>query len=170
MIRLFIMAAILIILNVLAYNFNFNIDLTLEKRFTLSPNTKKMLRNMKDVAVVDVYLKGDFPAGFKKLQEATRERLRSFKEYAGNHIIFHFIDPLEGKSEQEKQKVYEDLMQKGIVGVDLRQNTDQSYSERSEEGSGLRKIERQMFSGNATSVFQGEVVVCPGMTSCEIAV
>jgi gliding-associated putative ABC transporter substrate-binding component GldG len=130
LIRLFIMAAILLLLNVLAYNFNFNLDLTQEKRFTLSPATKNLLRNMKDVAVVDVYLKGDFPAGFKKLQEATRERLQSFKEYAGGHIIFHFIDPLEGKSEKEKEKTQEELAQKGIIGTVIQQNADQGYSEK----------------------------------------
>jgi len=130
LIRLLIMAAILICINLLAFNFNFNIDLTKEKRFTLSQPTKTMLRNMKDVAVIDVYLKGTFPAGFKKLQEATQQKLRSFKEYAGNHIVFRFIDPFEGKSQEEKDKFFADMMEKGITGVSLHENGDESSSEK----------------------------------------
>lgn len=129
MIRLFIVAAILVCLNVLAYNFNYSLDLTQEKRFTLSPKTKTFLRNMKDVAVVDVYLKGEFPAGFKKLQQATRERLQSFKEYGGNHIVFNFVDPTEGKSRDEKDKITNDLMQQGITGVDIHQTNESGSSQ-----------------------------------------
>lgn len=129
LIRLFIMAAILVCLNVLAYNFNFSVDLTQEKRFTLSNKTKDFLHNMKDVAVVDVYLKGEFPAGFKKLQQATRDRLQSFKEYGGNHIVYNFIDPTEGKSKDEKDKIINDLVQQGITGVDIHQNNDNGSSQ-----------------------------------------
>src|ERR1700722_4735429 len=88
MMRITIMAGILICVNILASYFHTGIDLTKEKRFTLSTSTKKLLRNMQEVAVVDVYLKGKFPAELQRLQEAIRERLTSFKEVAGNKIIF----------------------------------------------------------------------------------
>src|SRR4051812_36034410 len=97
-IRIAMMIAILLCVNVLASYFHAGLDLTYEKRFTLSPATKKLLRNMKEVAVIEVYLKGKFPSDLQRLQEAVRERLRSFKEIAGNKIIFRFVDPFEGKS------------------------------------------------------------------------
>ncbi|MGN6566742.1 MAG: gliding motility-associated ABC transporter substrate-binding protein GldG [Flavipsychrobacter sp.] len=116
-IRLIMMVAIIIMVNILAAYLNINFDLTQEKRFTLSPSTTKMLRNLKDVAVVDVYLDGkDFPAGFRRLEEATKERLKSFKEFAGSHIVYHFINPTEGKSNQE---VYDEFLPKGMEPVSL---------------------------------------------------
>lgn len=117
--RLLIMVAILVCVNMLAARFHYGLDLTREKRFTLSPATKQLLRKMDDVAVINVYLKGTFPAGFQRLSEAARERLQSFREYAGANVVFRFIDPLEGKNEDEKGAIYQQLMSKGIMPVEL---------------------------------------------------
>lgn len=128
-IRLLVMAAILVCVNMLAARFHYGLDLTREKRFTLTPATKRLLRNMKDVAVIDVYLKGKFPAGFQRLSESTRERLQSFRDVAGGHIVFRFIDPMEGKSEDEKKGIYDQLAQMGVMPVNLQVNEeDEGYS------------------------------------------
>src|SRR5438045_2457516 len=86
-VRIGLMVAILICVNVLASYFHSGIDLTREKRFTLTEPTKKLLRNMREVAVIDVYLKGKFPAELQRMQEAVRERLSSFKDIAGNKLV-----------------------------------------------------------------------------------
>ena len=78
--RLLLLVAILVALNVLASRFHKSFDLTKEKRFTLTESTKRMLSDLDDVVVVDVFLEGKFPAGFQRLREATRERLQSFME------------------------------------------------------------------------------------------
>jgi len=127
-VRIVIMAAILICINVLASYFHSGLDLTREKRFTLSPATVKLLRNMPEVAVVDVYLQGKFPAELQRLQEAVRERLRSFKDIAGNKIIFHFTDPLEGKSESEQKQIAHDLDEKGMRLMELKDPDEEGYS------------------------------------------
>ena len=124
MTRIIIMAGILICVNILASYLHTGLDLTKEKRFTLSPSTKTLLRNMQEVAVVDVYLKGKFPAELQRLQEAVRERLTSFKEIAGNKIIFHFVDPLEGKTEEEKKKIVNDMAAKGMVMREIQNNNE----------------------------------------------
>jgi len=118
-IRVVILAAIIICVNILAARFHKGFDLTREKRFTLTDATKRMLGSLDDVVVVDVYLKGKFPAGFQRLSEATRERLQSFKEYGGARIIYRFVDPLEGVAEEEKEKVSLALYQKGVEPVSL---------------------------------------------------
>lgn len=128
-IRLLILSAILVCINILASRFHKGFDLTSEKRFTLSDATKNMLRDMKEVATVDVYLKGKFPAGFQRLSEATRERLQSFKEYAGSKIVYRFSNPLEGKSEKEKGDVAKSLYEKGVEPVSLNVRGEQNASE-----------------------------------------
>lgn len=128
LVRIFIMVAILLCFNVLASYFHAGLDLTRERRFTLSPPTKKLLRNMQETAVIEVYLKGKFPAYIQRLQEAVRERLRSFKDVAGNKIIFRFTDPFEGKSIAEQKQVARDLHQKGIEVVELAMQGDEEYS------------------------------------------
>ncbi|XZF12453.1 gliding motility-associated ABC transporter substrate-binding protein GldG [Chitinophagaceae bacterium MMS25-I14] len=127
--RIVILLAILICANMIAARFHYGLDLTKEKRFTLSPATKKLLRNMDGVAVIDVYLEGKFPAGFQRLHEATRERLQSFKEYGGNHILFRFMDPLEGKTENEKAAIYQQLSLKGVEPVNLSVHNKNDYTQ-----------------------------------------
>lgn len=94
--------------------------------------TKTLLKNLKDVAVIEVYLKGTFPAGFQRLSEATRDVLQEFKEVGGNKIRFEFINPMEGKDEKGKNAVYTQLAEKGINPVNLKVQGDEEegYSEK----------------------------------------
>ena len=90
---LLITIVILIAVNWLASLYHTRIDFTNEKRFTLSTPTKKVLQKLDDVVQVDVFLKGNFPSGFKKLANSTNELLSEFKEIAGNKLQYRFISP-----------------------------------------------------------------------------
>ncbi len=118
----------MVCVNVLASYLHTGLDLTREKRFTLSPATRKLLSNMQEVAVVDIYLKGKFPAELQRMQEAVRERLRSFKDIAGNKIIYRFTDPFEGKNESEQKVIAHDLAEKGIHVLTLQNQDEDEYS------------------------------------------
>jgi ABC-2 type transport system permease protein len=83
----------LVVLNWLASLYHTRIDFTNEKRFTLSKPTKKILKNLDDAVIVDVFLKGEFPSGFKKLANSSSEILSEFKEVAGNNFQYNFISP-----------------------------------------------------------------------------
>lgn len=85
----------LVAFNWLASLYHTRIDFTNEKRFTLSAATKKVLKKIDDVVQVDVFLKGDFPSGFKKLANSTGEVLQEFKEVAGKKLQYRFISPEE---------------------------------------------------------------------------
>jgi gliding-associated putative ABC transporter substrate-binding component GldG len=112
--RLVLMAAILLCVNILASYFHTGLDLTQEKRFTLSSSTKKLLHNMQETAVVEVYMKGKFPAELQRLQEAVRERLMSFKDIAGNNIVFKFVNPFEDKTIDEQKIIAHTMSEKGM--------------------------------------------------------
>lgn len=80
--------------------FRFRIDLTSEKRYTLSDATIEILKSIKEPIAVDVYLEGDFPASFKRLQTETRFLLEEFRRI-NPKINFTFIDPIKEKISQE---------------------------------------------------------------------
>lgn len=90
---LLITVVILIALNWLASQYHTRVDLTNEKRFTLSSATKRVLKKLDDVVRIDVFLKGDFPGGFKKLTNSTDEILSEFKEIAGKKNGLQFYQP-----------------------------------------------------------------------------
>ncbi len=90
---LLIIIVLLAALNWLASQYHTRLDFTNEKRFTLSSPTKKVLQKLDDVVQIDVFLKGDFPSGFKKLANSTNELLSEFKEVAGKKLQYRFISP-----------------------------------------------------------------------------
>lgn len=76
------------------------LDLTKEKRYTLSGSTIKILESVKKPLTVDVYLEGDFPASFKQLQNETKFMLEEFRKI-NPKIDFKFIDPIKTKMSQD---------------------------------------------------------------------
>jgi gliding-associated putative ABC transporter substrate-binding component GldG len=82
-------------INFFASSFHYRFDLTKEKRYSLSNSTKNLLKNLDEPVVIDVFLKGDFPSGFKKLAGTTAELLQEFKELGKTKISYNFIEPEE---------------------------------------------------------------------------
>jgi len=109
---------IVFFVNILANAFYTHLDLTEEKRFTLTKPTRELLKSLDDRVYVQVLLEGDFPAGFKRLQTATREMLDDFRGVSG-YIDYAFSDPNQGSVEEinERRKA---LAEDGIVPVNLR--------------------------------------------------
>ena len=71
----------------------FRVDLTAEKRYTLSPSTRQLLQELDTTIHIRVFLTGDLPANDKKLSVATAELLDEFKSIAGKHIKVDFSLP-----------------------------------------------------------------------------
>ncbi len=121
---------ILIVLNIVATIFFFRFDLTADKRYTLSAPTKKFLKELDDVVYIKVYLEGEFPAGFQRLHNSTKELLDEFVRYGGHNIQYEFIDPTAGKNDQQKTDLYKQLHTKGLSPVNLKVQDKDNYTEK----------------------------------------
>jgi len=110
--------AFILLINIVGYYAFYRIDLTTEKRYTLAPSTRKMLKELKDVVYFRVYLEGDFPAGFKRLRNETREMLNQFRAYSSN-IQYEFIDPTKGKDKKEIEAICAQLVKSGLNPTEL---------------------------------------------------
>ncbi|MBX2922829.1 MAG: gliding motility-associated ABC transporter substrate-binding protein GldG [Chitinophagaceae bacterium] len=104
----------LVIINLLAAQWHSRIDLTAEKRYTISQATRNLLHSVKEPVTVTVFLEGDMPAGFKKLAGNTRDMLQEFKEIGGNHIQYYFRKPGEGMNDSSKMVLIDSLQRMGI--------------------------------------------------------
>ncbi|MFN8252432.1 MAG: gliding motility-associated ABC transporter substrate-binding protein GldG [Ferruginibacter sp.] len=109
----------LVLVNWLASMYHTRIDFTNEKRFTLSKPTKTILRNLDEVVQVDIFLKGDFPSGFKKLANSTGELLNEFKEIAGSKLQYNYISP-EENVEGTNIKWADTLSATGLFPINLK--------------------------------------------------
>ncbi|MEJ7677029.1 MAG: gliding motility-associated ABC transporter substrate-binding protein GldG [Segetibacter sp.] len=90
------------------------IDLTKEKRFSLSQSTKRVLKELNQPVQIDVYLTGELSAGFKKLSVANDELLSEFKEYGKGNLQYRFIRPGEGLPDSLRYQVYDSLVKMGV--------------------------------------------------------
>lgn len=104
--------------NYLASVFHARIDLTKENRYTLSKATKELIKNLDEDLQIDVFLKGEFPSGFKKLAESTREFLGLLKDRNGSKVNFRFISP-EDKMPGIDKLYGDSLVSLGAVPINL---------------------------------------------------
>jgi ABC-2 type transport system permease protein len=92
----------LFLVNFLASFVHARFDLTKEKRYTLSKATKSLVAGLDDKVQVDVFLKGEFPSGFRKLANTTKEFLGLLKDINGSKIHYRFISPLDELPDSRK--------------------------------------------------------------------
>lgn len=109
----------LIILNIVNQSFYKRFDLTADKRYTLSETTKSILSKIKKPLFITVYLEGDFPSEFKRLQVETRQYLEELSA-ENSSIKIHFENP-------DNQR--EDLIKKGMMPSQLTVEEEGKLSE-----------------------------------------
>jgi len=128
LIRLGLIVGIAIFLNILGNVFFTHLDLTEEKRFTLSKPTLDLLDKFEGEVYVNVLLAGEFNAGFKRLQRSVTEMLDDFRSQSG-YISFNYTNPGEGSVDDINARRTE-LAKEGIQPTDLRIKTTQGTEEK----------------------------------------
>ncbi|HEX8425552.1 gliding motility-associated ABC transporter substrate-binding protein GldG [Hymenobacter sp.] len=112
----------LLLMNFIGQQFFFRLDLTEEKRYTMSGATRQLLTNLKQPITVTVYLSGDFPPAFRRLQQAVRETLTEMQVYGGSNLNYVFIDPSAAGTEKGRNQYYQTLFKKGLTPTNLGAN------------------------------------------------
>lgn len=127
-INLFALLAIIVFLNIISGFWFARFDLTSDKRFTLSKESKELVGNLKDVVFVKVYLEGDFAPGFMRLRNSTQEMLDELRAYSKGKLEYEFIDPSANPDEKERNKLFAQLYQKGIQPSTLEERTKEGLN------------------------------------------
>ena len=108
-----------ILINYLASIFHKRIDLTNEKRFTISNPVKKMLKTIDQKMEIYIFLRGDIPAGFKKLSVSAQELLQEFQEYSNGNIHYKVVSADE-KIPGTDRSYADTLSSLGLVPINLK--------------------------------------------------
>lgn len=120
---------VLLVVNYLASLVHYRIDLTAEKRYTLSQPTKKLLGQLNDRVIIDIFLAGDLPADFRNLRNNAEELLQEFRESGNNAISYRFNRPGEGLDDTAKQNLLLYLDSLGIRPTNVRVQTKAGESQ-----------------------------------------
>ena len=97
---LILVVVILVIINSVSTSFFNRFDFTKDNRYTLSEAALDITNKAEAPLIVDVFLQGEFPSEFKRLQTEARSILEEFNAENPN-IYFNFINPLEGNADAE---------------------------------------------------------------------
>jgi len=111
-----IIIIILIAINVISNYYFKRFDLTEDKRYTLSETSLNIIKNIDSPLIVDVFLEGNFPPDFMRLQNETRQLLEEFSAYNPN-IIFQFVNPVE--KEEERVEVMKQFYERGLQPLNI---------------------------------------------------
>lgn len=127
---LFAFVVIVLLVWFASLNF-FRLDLTAEKRYTLSPISKQLLSEMTDGVYVKIYLTGeDMPVGFKRLQKRVIEMLEEFKVYSGENIDYQIVEPPDDEDPRVRRVFYENLRKQGMKPYNVQETSEEGqYTE-----------------------------------------
>ena len=95
------------------------LDMTGDKRYTLSVPTRKVLSGVKNDIFIQVYLDGEIPIPLKRLKRSVREMLDEFRIASGRKIDYEFINPSDSRDAKQRQSNYQSLINKGLNPINI---------------------------------------------------
>lgn len=122
--------AALVVLNVIGQYAFKRFDFTADKRFTLSEKTKSLLSKNEKPVIITVFLNGELPPAFKRLQGAVGDILSDYQAYSKADVKVVFVDPLAGLSQADQDTVVNNLYESGIEATNLSVKTEAGLTQK----------------------------------------
>ncbi len=109
---LFIIAGILVIINLISANHFGRLDLTADKQYSISEATKKTIKNLDDLLTIKVYFSSKLPPDLAQTQQYLKDILSEYQAYS-NNLHIEFIDPA------KDPKIKEEVQNLGIPEIEM---------------------------------------------------
>lgn len=113
-----------VVLNLLITRVYLQADITNDNRYTLSENTRSLLKKVDRVIHVDIFLAGKLPPEMQKLQYATTRLLEEFRRLSNYNFRYTIINPSEVVDTEEKKAMVKYLAERGIMPLNLNRRTE----------------------------------------------
>lgn len=110
----------------------FRIDLTNEKRFSISQISKQQVNELNAPLHITLYLSGDLNPGFQRLKRATLDMLSELKSHSNQSFKIDVINPSESENHSSREAFYNVLTKRGMTAT--------AIYERDKEGKAIQKI------------------------------
>jgi ABC-2 type transport system permease protein len=117
---------------ILSEFFFFRVDLTSEKRYSISDQTKNLMSKINDPLKVTLYLDGDLNPGFQRLKKSTGDVLEELAVYSKKTVEIKYENPSLPETPELREKKYSELSAAGM--------TPTAVYEQDKEGKSIQKI------------------------------
>ncbi|SYZ73444.1 putative ABC-type uncharacterized transport system involved in gliding motility auxiliary component-like protein [Candidatus Zixiibacteriota bacterium] len=98
-----IIAAILLVINLISINLFSRVDLTDNKIYSLSQTSKDLVGGLTDRLNIKVFFTDDLPAPHNNDARYLKDLLDDYKAYSHGYLHYEFIDPVKADREKEVQ-------------------------------------------------------------------
>jgi len=117
--------AFAILLIFLANSFYIRLDLTSDKRYTLSEHTQEFMENLDREVYFEIYLDGNLPPAFNRLKQRTCELLEELSSISGGKIYYRTKNPSAIADNKQKKKLVNKLVSMGIQPTNINRKTSE---------------------------------------------
>ena len=104
-----LLVILFILVNVCASYITTSADITADKRYTLHPQSIATLQNLQQPVTINVLLKGNYPASFKRLVTEITNFLQTCNTYAKGKLTVTYTNPIQDLGEEAAQ-LYKDSL------------------------------------------------------------
>jgi ABC-2 type transport system permease protein len=111
-------------------NLRLRIDLTADKRYSLTQAARQTAESIKEPVTVELFLTGELQPGFRKLQQAVANKVNDIDRYSGKAVRLIVTDPYQTVPPAQRSSFFEELAAKGVRPTDVREQTEQGTSTR----------------------------------------
>lgn len=115
--ELIVIFTVIVVLNILGNIYYSRLDLTSEKKFTLSNTSKELCKKIKDQIVFKLYLDGEMSSRFKQLRDEIRDLAYEFREASNKKIEIEIVNPLKDVPLNQVNKTLSDFAKKGLIPI-----------------------------------------------------
>ena len=115
--------ALFIAINLIASYIYLRFDLTAEKRYTISGNSKTLLKTLDKPVFIKLYLSGDLNTGFRYLSKTTVEMFEEMELLSGTNFRYTVLDP-SNPSDDNHSVILKELKEMGVEAVPVFETLD----------------------------------------------
>jgi ABC-2 type transport system permease protein len=92
----------------------FRLDLTSEKRYSVSSSSRRLIEGLDEPVYIRIYLDGELPPEFVNFRKSVKELMDDFRAYAGENLQYEFINLYDEPDEAIRNRVIGELYDKGL--------------------------------------------------------
>ena len=97
-----IVVLIVVVINILSESYNFRIDLTEDKEYTLSRATRNILKDLESPVTVTAYFSEDLPPNIGNISGNLKDMLIEYSNRSDGMVVYKFVNPNENEETEQE--------------------------------------------------------------------